>query len=282
MASEAQDPARFSSLNELTMVGRSLMSLCRRLATALVAAAFLISFSLSPLEAAAEQRPGSFRQRSRLMKDENLRARAMEKFALINPPGSIKVLITQLAAARQRAATFESGDERTARVRAIVPKLDRLLHLARILEASASERSTLLRQLPLAAGVLAARPKPADSSSSRRQKKSDMPDGSGGSRSAKADLCEDDEGWSECATDQDIEDGLIQYYATQADIESAESDLDQTGEVLEEYCNTHPEDCYVPQPLPISLESEVVGEPATGESSDSVHEMPTSCAGNPY
>jgi hypothetical protein len=259
---------------------RSPMSQCRKCAAALVAVIFFVP-SNGPLVAAAGQQieAGWFRQKSRLARDLKLRARATERLAQLNPPGAMKMLISQLSEAQQRAATFRSGDEAVAaKVKALAPKLDRVLRLAEILEASASARSSLLRQLPSAAGVLASLPKPTGPSSSRRAKASDTPDGSDGTRSGSADLCEDDEGWSECATDQDIEDGLIQYYAVQAELQSAESDLDGSGQELENYCNANPEECYEyspaqsPQPLPINLEDGAVDDSSSCELSDAANE----------
>jgi hypothetical protein len=127
-----------------------------------------------------------------------------------------------------------------------IARIDRALKFVQILATtSAEERHLLIRQLP-AAGLFTPHA-PARAASLRKQHPAEQPDGSQPeSRIGVRDLCEDEEGWDECATEQEIED--LQILAVEMDSEqgAAESDLSGAQNDMDNYCYMYPWECGTP------------------------------------
>lgn len=220
-----------------------------RLATAVVAALSLGSLSTTQLVAASaatktQNAASSSTQKTGLFRTPKAKALGARMFAERFPASrTLKEQMADLSDARARVAALDDA-EQAAR---LVQRFDRLLGLIRILEANPVERSALIRQLPSAAAVLASPPQPSAPKTTLQTKHpalSEQPDGSGTMpASATRDLCEDEEGWDDCATDQELIDAAIFLADIEAEMLVAEAELQYYEEVLEDFCLQNPQEC---------------------------------------
>jgi len=240
--------------------------------TGFVLVAF-VSFNSPLLEAASgaerQQQVSRSKPKSRLMRSEKLKALGAERWAAAYPAGTtLKQLETSLKAWRDDAMTAGAGnDGNAAAIRSQIPRIDRFLNLIRILDTPAEQRRAALRQLPSAIAIPTSRPRPT--SATRPEREGQQPDGSDTKllTLGTVDLCEDQEGWSECAADEEILDATIIADELDAEVDTAETDLYSVEEAVEDHCLMYPEDCTLlynspasaPQLLPIQLESEDEG-----------------------
>lgn len=151
-------------------------------------------------------------------------------------PAELKFLLEGMKRRLQQRA-LEMPRLRTKMQRGI-ERVDRAVRFVAILAATdKDERHELIQQLPSARRV---RPRPVAPAVAT----SESPDGSVPAPARNTfDLCEDEEGWDECATEQDGIDAEILAAELDAELANADSDVSGAQSDMEQYCNQYPSEC---------------------------------------
>jgi hypothetical protein len=156
-------------------------------------------------------------------------------------------------------------------MQAQLPRLERLLNLHRILSGPPAQSKALVRSGQSTAGLHGREQSVTVRSVGDRQ----QPDGSERLNEVAdtAELCEDEYGITECATDEEIEEAQGLASSLQSEVEAMEVEVETIEANIAAYCSSFPQDCI--EPLPPTTQSPTVQMESDAETNGGVETGPS-------